>query len=501
MTVIGPGLIPVIAIVVSTVSVVPARAQTPPAATNEGGYTVTRSQTVTNAPEGSVGRKTTDTETRVGNTKETEGLSRTSVMTIGGFARSCPTAEGIVAGNFEYSLTVDEMKGSAGSTEPTHYVRSALATLTGHVGDDAKIEYVDVEAEFTRGVDGTQKDRVRTRFTPGADGSLDMQAMQTAVEQTADLTIAIVIAMASPVYTQAQLEWWKPSRCAEFVFDPPTETRALGPNETVEVRTELRTKDGGVRVDGGAFQANSLAGVGALAPRQGNLRPDAPLFMTYTASATPKRGNGFDIAATSRAGLAGGEWRIAELVKFEGTFSQTEATSMSPGVYAIGVNMRQKVTGRLVWTPETNASRARSFGEVASQFYVATEGEITASIDNDSRSRAGSCAQEGSKTFAIKDLPPAARQYLVLEVAADGRYHMMLGMISMFLQFEATQRCSGRVAPVPGGNSRINVNSVGIVIGQQDGRVTDEGVAGKTAQPIVYGPLSYTGEWHFKKIP
>jgi len=470
-----------------------------PAVTNEGGYTITRSQTVTNAPEGSVGRKTTDNETRLGNTKETEGLSRTTVMTVGGFARSCPTAEGIVAGTFEYSLTVDEVKGAAGVTERTHYVRSAIATLEGHVSDLGTIEYVDVDAEFTRGVDGTQKDRVRTRFTLGADGSLDMQAMQKAVEQTGDLTSAIVIAMAGPVYTQAQLEWSRLNRCVEFFFDPPTGTRALGPNQRTDVRTELRTKDGGVRVAGGPFEANSLGGVGTVAPRKGDIPADAPLVMTYTATATPKRGNGFDIAAKSRAGFAGGEWRIADLMKFEGTFSQTQATSMSPGVYGIGVAMRQKVTGRLLWTPEQNSGRAGTFGDVASQFYVPTEGEITAAIDNDNRSRADSCAQEGSKTFAIKDLPPAARQYLVLEVAADGRYRMMLGMVSAFLQFEASQRCSGRVAPVPGGNGKINVNSVGIVIGQQDGRVTDEGVAGQTTQPIVYGPLSYTGEWRFKR--
>jgi hypothetical protein len=495
---VTPRPTPVIAVVLWGVGIAIAHAQSPPAVTNEGGYTVTRSQTVANVPAGSVGRKTTDTETRVGNTKETEGLSRTTVMTIGGFARSCPTAEGIVAGTFEYLLTVDEVKGASGATERTHYVRSLLATLTGHVRDDGTIEYVEVDAEFTRGVDGTQKDRVRTRFTPGADGSLDMRAMQSAVEQTADITIAIVIAMAGPVYTQAQLEWSKLNRCVEFSFDPPTGTRAIGPNESADVRTELRTKDGGVRVARTPFEAGPLGGVGTVAPRKGETPADAPVVITYTATATPKRGNGIDIAAKSRAGFAGGKWEIAELVKFEGTFSQTEATSMS-GVYGINVTGRQKVTGRLVWTPEQNSLRARTFGEVPSQFYVATEGEITAAIDNNNRSRAGSCAQEGSKTFAIKDLPPVARQYLVLEVAADGRYRMMLGMVSAFLQFEARQRCSSPMGRVPGGNTNVNVNSVGIVIGQQDGRVTDEGVVGQTAQPIMYGPLSYTGEWRFKK--
>ena len=464
-----------------------------PAVTSEGGYTVTRTQTVSTAPAGSVGRKTTDTERRVGSTAETKGLSRTSVMTVGGFANSCPSAEGIVPGNFEYVLNVDEVKSA---TEQAHYVRSVVATLEGHVNDAATIDYVDVDAEFTRGTDGVQKDRIRTRFKPGADGSLDMQAMQAAVAQSGDMTIAIVIAMAGPVYTQAQLEWWKPGQCVEFSFDPPTATRALGPNQRVDVRTELRTKAGGVRVAGGPFGANVLDAAGTVAPRQGETKE--PLVITYTAAASPKTGNGFNIGAKSRAGLADGTWRIAALVKYDGTFTQTEASSMSPGVYGINVTGRQKVTGRLVWTPEQNSARAGTFGDVPSQFYVPSEGEITVSIDNDNKSRAGSCVQQGSKTFAFKDLAPGARQYLVLEVASDGRYRMMLGMVSMFLQFEATQKCSIRV---PGANGKIPVNSVGIVIGQQEGKVTDTGVAGQTERPIVFGPLSYTGVWQFKKIP
>jgi hypothetical protein len=82
--------------------------------TSEGGYQVTRSQTVANAPPGYVGRKTTDRETRVGNTPETNGNSSMFVMTLGGFVRECPSAEGLVAGNFEYSLTAEDVNTSAG---------------------------------------------------------------------------------------------------------------------------------------------------------------------------------------------------------------------------------------------------------------------------------------------------------------------------------------------------------------------------------------------------
>src|SRR5262249_16838210 len=145
----------------------------------------------------------------------------------------------------------------AGANTRTHSVKRVLATLEGHVRDDAMIEYINVDSEFTRGVDGTSSDRIRTRFTPGRDGSLDIQAIIAAVKQSGDMSIAIVISMASPIYLAALTEWVKPNECVDFAFDPATDTRALGPNESADVRTELRTKEGGVRVPGGRFQSGA----------------------------------------------------------------------------------------------------------------------------------------------------------------------------------------------------------------------------------------------------
>lgn len=110
------------------------------ASSGTAGYEVTRTQTVTNAPFGSVGRKTMDRETRVGNTEGTDGNSFGFVMTIGGFVRKCPDAEGIVPGTFEYSLTVDEVKTGDGGTQRTHYAKSITAKLEGHVRNDATIK-------------------------------------------------------------------------------------------------------------------------------------------------------------------------------------------------------------------------------------------------------------------------------------------------------------------------------------------------------------------------
>src|SRR5262245_58429279 len=71
------------------------------------GYEIEKSQSVQNAPAGSVGRKTTDREHRVGNAEDTLGDELTYVLVFGGFARRCPTDEGIVGGEFEYSITYD----------------------------------------------------------------------------------------------------------------------------------------------------------------------------------------------------------------------------------------------------------------------------------------------------------------------------------------------------------------------------------------------------------
>jgi hypothetical protein len=280
----------------------------------QAGYEVSKSQTVQKAPEGYVGRKTTDRETRVGNTPETDGNSTTFVMTLGGFVRRCPTAEGIAAGTYEYSLVSDQVDTDHGETQRSHYVHRMLATLEGHVRDDAKLDHVDLEADFTEARPGapTQHQHLRTSFRPGegAGGAPNMDDVQHAVEVTANFSVATVIWFASTIYHEALLEWNKEGECVEFAFDPPSESRALGPNATAEVHAVLRTKEEKAAVGGGKFQANSLLGIGTLTPHGGETRADAPSVFRYTATAKPKKGDGFDVGTLSRAGFGSGKWKI-----------------------------------------------------------------------------------------------------------------------------------------------------------------------------------------------
>lgn len=492
-------------------SALPAATATAQNTTSEGGYEVTRSQTVADAPAGYVGRKTTDRETRIGNTPETDGNSATFVMTVGGFVRECPSAEGIAAGNFEYSLTADDVNTDEGETRRTHSLVSLIASLEGHVRDDGIVDYVVVDGDFTRQREGSPAERqhVQRRFTVGAQGQPDFAAMEDAVSATADVSIAVVMWMGSTLYTQAQTHWNMLDACAELAFEPATRTRALGPNQSADVRVTLRTKADKAPIGGAEFQAGPLEGIGALTPRGGRTE-SAPIDFTYTASANPKNGNGFDIGARSRAGLASGKWQIVAATPLEGTFTQTrtmnasganlpaEARALGADRYAVGAAASYEITGRLRWTVEDGSTRPSSFGQAGSTFYVPADGVITVSVHGDGRSMAGVCTHDGERTFRLAELPREALQYMVLELGGDGRYKLWLSMVSYYLQFKVQGKCdfrgAGRTAQT------LDVNDAGIVLAQQEGVVTNDAVIGQTAAPIVMGYDRYEGRWEFRKV-
>lgn len=190
--------------------------------------------------------------------------------------------------------------------------------------------------------------------------------------------------------------------------------------------------------------------------------------------------------------------------RFEGTFTQTQQSAAPPGPATTASAARSgladtssdhEITGTLVWTPTNESTRGKTFGEIDSQLYVPTDGELTVHFKTEARSADGTCTQEVSKTFAIRELPPAAFQRLYLEVAADGRYKMMLGMTNYFLPLEAAQHCTFKSA---GARATVPVNEAGVVIGPQEGVLTGDAIEGETSKPIVYGVHSYSGRWEFK---
>jgi hypothetical protein len=293
-----------------------------PLRTDEG-YSVEKSQSVENAPRGSVGRKTTDREHRVGNTEETDANETTVVFTFGGFARKCPTTDGIVAGTFEYALSYDETNTDDGETQHNHVGRRLLATLEGHVRDDATLDHVVLDGSYMAEVSGTRFPAAREQrpvhviVRPGSGGEPDWEAMKSAAAMAADVAIAGVVLMAGELLRQAQLEWNKPNECVEFSFDPPSESRSLGPNESAQIRVELRTKADRTPVPWKTEFLGTLNGAGTVSPTRVDVPRDSPAMLTYTAAAEPRRGHGIALGTRSRAGLAEDKWLISNAPDYE----------------------------------------------------------------------------------------------------------------------------------------------------------------------------------------
>jgi hypothetical protein len=469
------------------------------------GYDVQRSQTVQQAPAGWVGRKTTDREQRIGKTAETQGHHSTFVMTIGGFAKACPSAEGIVEGNFEYLLTYDEERNAGGAALRSRVFRHFVARLKGHVGDDARLREVELEGTYTTARDilgetpSSDQRQVRTTFRPGAGGAPDYEAMRSVAGMASDVAIANVILMGGTLYQSAELNWLKENACVEFRFDPPSDTRALGASQNAPVRIELRSKESATAA---AFKTEHIRRLeeGSVAPRSVEAALGASASITYTASAKPKRGHGFEIATLSRAGLGSGKWRIIERARYEGRFTQTDSATLGSGLGS-GTDT-QKVTGTLVWTPDDAPKSKPTFGDVPSSFYKVSGGDISIEMDYVFQGLGGSkCEQRGRDTFALASLPEALLQYLQLEIAQDGRYRLSLGLpdrVWSVWKMEVEAVCT-----FPGGQvrrERVSVNQVAVQIGVRQGTLTaEEGVAGELTPPIRRGPRTITGNWSFSK--
>jgi len=469
------------------------------AASSTTGYEIEKSQTVQNAPAGSVGRKTTDREHRVGNAEDTLGNEYTYVLVFGGFARRCPTSAGIVTGDFEYTIAYDATEtGDDGQSRREHHVRRLVAQLEGHIGDDARIMYVELTGDFTIERSGTavapasERRPVQARFTPGPAGEPDMPAMAAAVEMTADISVASAILMAGTIYRDAEAEWSKLNACVEFSFDPSTDSVELGPNQSRQVRVELKAKEDGGSVPLKTDRISAIGSIGTVAPRNVASADGAPVTLTYTASARPRAGHGIDIATTSRAGLAGRPWRIVD--RYEGTFTQVDKTEGSIGI--LGGTTTQTMTGRLVWTSEPAGRHAPSYGDVHSAFYRANQGEITVELSNvNTNAIGGSCETQGRETFALASLPLSV-QYLLLEIAADGRYKLILAIPDN----PPTTWAADSSCRIPGtGTTRQKTPATlpAIVIGIQEGRLdADQAVVGEMP-PVQRGPLITTGRWSF----
>ena len=408
-----------------------------------------------------------------------------------------------MAGEFEYTLTYDETTAVAREQRQTHKVRRLDARLKGHVDDDGNLGSVDLDGTYaTADNDAGEQPRsttaaVHTSFRVML-GDPDLNALRDIVEATQQLSVAAFPLLLGPTMVEAQKAWSEFNRCVEFIVDPATDTRSLGPGASTQVRVELHTKEGGLPLPWKTDHVNAWMDIGTVSPRRVSTEGGRSATLTYTASSRPRRGHGIEITTASRAGLAAARWRIIEELKFEGTFTQVDKTAGSLSV--LSANTVETVTGRLVWAPDRERQHAPTFGDVSSVFYVPSDGEITIETSTATgNSVGGACESQGSKTFALGSLPEGVLQYLLLEIAADGRYNLVLAIPDYpqtTWEIDAVCRIRGTRTT----RQKIPAARPAVQIGRQQGRLNDDESFVCDMAPIRRGPLEITGQWSFKKL-
>ncbi len=105
----------------------------------ESAVTPTRSESRQEAPPGWVGWKTTARSIW----PKMAGNRKSMVTILGGKVLKCPTPEGVVPGDFEFAVVLDQTIEESGLRQIIHIGLHASAALKGQVGDNAKVQYVE----------------------------------------------------------------------------------------------------------------------------------------------------------------------------------------------------------------------------------------------------------------------------------------------------------------------------------------------------------------------
>jgi hypothetical protein len=305
------------------------------------GYTVTKGSVNVPVPPDAVGKKSREWRIEEGNSPGTAGDRKGFSLINGGYAKKCPSPDSgeegayFVEGDYEFSLVVDQTINYSRSIRTEYNARSIHATLKGRVGDDALLQYVDLDASLVIGSGGTNRQtsfahqHQHVRFVPDRRaGGMPSQfsnwsvsewdsALAGVAQSDAMNTLLLAVTLFSgPFYLAAEGEWTTANTCVEIIFTPPTKIKKFVPSESTQVKTELRTKKGSNVVPAKFKEARERPreGNGRVSPREDKSETNRPATFTYQAPATKVQHSGFRVGAISRAGVAeakDGEWELA----------------------------------------------------------------------------------------------------------------------------------------------------------------------------------------------
>jgi hypothetical protein len=150
---------------------------------------------------------------------------------------------------------------------------------------------------------------------------------------------------------------YRPNVCAQLEFDPSSEERAMGPDETLEVRVNLKTREGQQPIPAGEWDAMPVGG-GRVAENHGEVHEDATFVVKYTARSDPKDGDGVNVSAVSPAGYAQDTWKIRVGGDYELKF-ESSIISRDPVQ-----SVRANASGSIRLTASTKPWRRRPDGKL-----------------------------------------------------------------------------------------------------------------------------------------
>lgn len=327
------------------------------------GYTVTKGSVNVPIPPDAVGRKTREWRIEEGNSPGTAGDRKGFSLINGGYAKKCPSPDSgeegayVVEGDYEFSLVVDQTINYSNMIRTEYNARSIHATLRGRVDDDAKLQYIDLDASLVIGTGGTNRptsfahqhqhvrfvpDRraggIPSQFSNWSVSEWDSSLANTATGDAMNMLLLATTVFSGPFYLAAEVEWNKPNTCVEIVFNPPTKTKKFEPNASTPVKTELRRKKDQALVPAKFKEAKEKPrdGNGRVSPREDKSEINRPATFTYQAPATKVQHSGFQVSAVSRAGVAAakeGEWELAPsayVLEFKSHIVQEPMNFMHP---------------------------------------------------------------------------------------------------------------------------------------------------------------------------
>jgi hypothetical protein len=292
------------------------------------GWMVTQTDSSRPAPAGYEGRTDTSTLTAVGNAPETAGRRIVARFTLGNQIKTCPNADGTAEGEGVFSLSVESTNQQPTGTTRQQIEMRTKGTYKGDVGDDAWIKNpVKAEIDYTYKLSGTFRDPSGAIATPAASDVSQhltfpfsvggaMTAPQIGAFSGGDPTKGhyadafgagnALVYWAGVYYSIAQTKWRQPRTCVDIEFTPPSSTVKVVPGGKTTVDAEVKTKAGeGVKAH---FQdARGYQG-GGVSPAEGTSDVGSPMKFTFIAPAQKATKPGFGVDATSRAGVAQGEW-------------------------------------------------------------------------------------------------------------------------------------------------------------------------------------------------